>query len=120
MDETKVCIKCKNTKPLSEFQRDKYRKDGYRGTCKVCLNRQQRILRHNPFGVGYMNSIHSWYRSEARRKARRPKIMEQRIPVGEGYILYIGNTPWYEFRGMREALTIVQLKELLIDAQDLS
>lgn len=32
----KQCCTCKETKPLSEFYRDKSRKDGYQSQCKIC------------------------------------------------------------------------------------
>jgi hypothetical protein len=33
----KQCTKCKETKEVSEFHRDKSRKDGLRNICKVCV-----------------------------------------------------------------------------------
>jgi hypothetical protein len=36
----KICNKCKRRKALSDFQRDKQKKDGYRPTCKEC---QQKV-----------------------------------------------------------------------------
>ena len=35
--ETKVCSKCKTTKPLADFNRDRTRKDGLFPQCKDCL-----------------------------------------------------------------------------------
>ena len=34
--DTKVCSKCKEEKPISEFCRDKRRKDGLYPQCKLC------------------------------------------------------------------------------------
>jgi len=34
--ELKVCSKCKEEKPLSEFNKNKTKKDGYQYYCKVC------------------------------------------------------------------------------------
>lgn len=34
----KVCSKCGIEKPYSEFRKDKYRKDGYTGRCKYCID----------------------------------------------------------------------------------
>lgn len=40
---TKVCRRCKgDPKPITAFARDKGTKDGYRGTCKKCINEQRR------------------------------------------------------------------------------
>ncbi len=33
---TKVCSKCKQAKPIDDFNNDKYRLDGKRSACKVC------------------------------------------------------------------------------------
>jgi len=33
---TKICRTCKQTKPISEFYKDRSRKDGFRGCCKIC------------------------------------------------------------------------------------
>jgi len=38
--DTKVCNNCKIEKPLSEFHRDKYTRDGYTTICKKCRNTQ--------------------------------------------------------------------------------
>ncbi|HAI41575.1 MAG TPA: hypothetical protein DCM40_27410, partial [Maribacter sp.] len=34
--KTKKCTKCKIEKPLTEFHKDKYRKDGHSPRCKTC------------------------------------------------------------------------------------
>jgi len=34
----KHCNKCKQTKPLTEFHKDKARSDGFQIHCKVCKN----------------------------------------------------------------------------------
>jgi t-SNARE complex subunit (syntaxin) len=36
--ETKICSECKIEKSLDKFQKDAYRKDGYRYKCKSCTN----------------------------------------------------------------------------------
>lgn len=33
---TKQCSKCKQSKPLSEFHRNRSKKDGYHNQCKIC------------------------------------------------------------------------------------
>ena len=38
----KTCIKCKQTKPRSEFHKDAVRKDALAGACKRCANRRVR------------------------------------------------------------------------------
>jgi hypothetical protein len=36
--QNKICTKCHIEKPLSEFSKDKQKKDGYRPSCKDCTN----------------------------------------------------------------------------------
>lgn len=38
----KTCRICKQTKPLSEFYKDKHRKDGHRSNCKICCSKYQK------------------------------------------------------------------------------
>lgn len=39
----KHCNKCNTTKPLSEFHRNKNKKDGHASTCKACNNARVRL-----------------------------------------------------------------------------
>lgn len=41
----KICIKCKVSKPVSEFYRTKENRDGYFGRCKTCIKERARHLR---------------------------------------------------------------------------
>lgn len=36
MYATKKCCKCRETKPISDFNKDKHQKDGLKGDCKAC------------------------------------------------------------------------------------
>ena len=40
--KTKVCSKCKEEKPITEFGKDKGRKDGRKYNCKVCRRESQK------------------------------------------------------------------------------
>lgn len=42
---TKVCIKCKNEKPISEFNKSQFSKSGHRGICRDCRNTHRSIIR---------------------------------------------------------------------------
>ncbi len=42
----KICTKCSGEMPLSEFQRDKYQKDGYRPDCKGCRKQYYEDNKH--------------------------------------------------------------------------
>lgn len=37
-NDMKTCYKCKETKPVSAFSKDKYKKDGRRSLCKDCYS----------------------------------------------------------------------------------
>ena len=39
---SKVCAFCRETKPIEEFPKDRYRKDGHVRICKVCLRTSRR------------------------------------------------------------------------------
>ena len=39
----KICNTCKQIKPLTEFHKDKTRKDGFRNQCKECIKEYQQI-----------------------------------------------------------------------------
>ncbi len=36
MDQTKKCCRCRETKPISDFNKDKHQKDGLKGDCRAC------------------------------------------------------------------------------------
>ena len=38
----KVCSRCKEEKPITEFSKDKSTKDGHRSNCKVCRRKSQK------------------------------------------------------------------------------
>lgn len=38
METVKICHRCKLSKNLSGFQRDSHKPDGYRASCKACVN----------------------------------------------------------------------------------
>jgi hypothetical protein len=46
MSETnQLCYKCKNNKPLNEFNKSSHHKTGYRNICRDCRNTHRAILR---------------------------------------------------------------------------
>lgn len=64
---TKRCSKCKQEKPVSEFFKNKSRKDGYRARCKLCHREDCRDYAK----TGY-------YRRYNREYERRPEVKERR------------------------------------------
>ena len=45
MNKEKLCTKCKEIKPLSEYGRHRIGKDGFRSTCKECHNKENKLWR---------------------------------------------------------------------------
>lgn len=45
MTQSKLCYKCKNEKPLNEFNRSQYDKDGFRNICRNCRNTHRTAVR---------------------------------------------------------------------------
>lgn len=45
--KTKICTKCNNEKPLSDFHNDKYTKDGKTAWCKKCRNEHLKKYNEN-------------------------------------------------------------------------
>jgi hypothetical protein len=47
--ETKICVKCKEQKQLSEYNKRKTSQDGLDNRCRVCVNaRRRNLIRGNP------------------------------------------------------------------------
>lgn len=82
--KTRVCHKCKQEKPLTEFNRNKVQKDGVQSKCKECLEKwrkenrtkirecQKRSARKNikrvtEYGIKYRNSNRKKTREAVRR-----------------------------------------------------
>ena len=42
---SQLCYKCKNEKPLSEFNKSSHHKNGYRNICRDCRNTHRTIIR---------------------------------------------------------------------------
>lgn len=60
--ETKLCPKCKESKPTSEFHRNKARKDGLQYTCKPCAIRTVVASQRNNRDA-YNSRNREWYRA---------------------------------------------------------
>ena len=43
----KTCTKCGETKDFNEFNKNKSKKDGYQGTCKVCISESNKKLKQS-------------------------------------------------------------------------
>ena len=83
MIETKIklCSKCKQKKSLSEFYRNKQRKDGYNGWCKKCLtpaiNRHKQSERYKEQQAEYSKKLEVKERMNYMRRKRRKENPEK-------------------------------------------
>lgn len=72
--EMKKCSKCGETKPLSDFEKDKSRKSGYRSECKLCRKnnpkRQKYLKEYRENNKDYFREKHAEYRERNREKLR--------------------------------------------------
>jgi hypothetical protein len=66
MEKTKVCRKCGKEKPVSEFYKQKIRKDGLYPFCKSCARKEQQRYKHSLNGT-----IHRIYNSQKRSSKKR-------------------------------------------------
>lgn len=46
----KICVTCNGEKNLSEFRKDRSRKDGYRSSCKICDREYHRSKHQEKYG----------------------------------------------------------------------
>lgn len=59
----KTCSKCKSDKDLSDFYKDKSKRDGMRKECKTCQAAQHKLRRDSEDGRAYQKRYWESYRS---------------------------------------------------------
>lgn len=75
--DKKFCPRCKKIKSKTEFQNDKYTKDGKRCYCKICSNELSRIYQQNNMekvlerGRRWRENNLEKYREQKRERAKR-------------------------------------------------
>ena len=63
----KKCTKCGEVKSVSEFAKEKHRKDGYSYCCRLCKNKSDTVYRNTEFG--YLKAkYHKMYRKTSKGK----------------------------------------------------
>jgi hypothetical protein len=88
--ENKSCIKCSEVKPLTEFHKDKSKKDGYMRYCKACRkdrdmnyyfdNREECLERHREYNQNNKHNPNlTWKKSGYNNK--RKKIRSEKDPA---------------------------------------
>lgn len=64
--ETKICSKCKESKTLCGFQKNKYSKDGHRSECSECSKKNNKLKSKD-----ILNEYHKNYREKNRTKLNK-------------------------------------------------
>lgn len=79
-EPTKRCAACKETKPLTEFHRDRRKPDGLRSRCKACTNAAQNAIQRK-----YKAETGQWpHRKYAeQQRAYKRRIYAERRAKGE-------------------------------------
>lgn len=81
---SKRCSKCKQTKPLIEFYKNRTVKDGYRYDCKVCKAERQRQYRKTDKGKMVNREFAlSYYGSEKGKIARESYLQSEEYKAKE-------------------------------------
>lgn len=70
---TKVCSRCKEEKSISDFNKDRSRKDGIRGTCRACAKEKRRKYReeNREKAREYQRKYQENNREKVRERARK-------------------------------------------------
>jgi len=77
METTKICTKCREYKPLSEFNKNRSRRDGYQYTCKLCDSLDKlNYYRNNKEAISNRRKL-SYY--EKQKMMRNKKYRETHI-----------------------------------------
>ena len=69
MSDTKTCIKCYETKPLSEFYKDNSTKDGHRNDCTVCRKAFMKAYLKTEKGKSALAKAQAKYKQSDKGKA---------------------------------------------------
>lgn len=102
---TKTCTKCKQEKPLTEYQRDKSKKDGYYSSCKACCSLD---------GKARAKKIQAWRRTRyAEDEEYRERVLERNKKYVEENKERL-NQYWAEYwRTRTDKKRMIRLKWLL-------
>ena len=82
---TQLCTKCNKTKHLSEFNKDKSKKTGYRRECKTCVSIAQSKYRKQKYREQHKNSIKikkSIYQKQNKEKINTWRKQWRQTPQG--------------------------------------
>lgn len=82
----KICTKCHLEKPLTEFYKDKSKKDGYGGNCKLCKNQINKIYQQSN-----KDKI-KIYREKGKENLREWRIKNAEYLKKQKYEWYLKNT----------------------------
>lgn len=83
---TKMCSKCKQIKPISEFY--PHKRDGYQSTCKDCHREEGRVYNRTPKRREYNKQFYEQLKSEGYFKEyeQRPEVKRRKAEQMREYI----------------------------------
>lgn len=128
--KTKICSKCKIEKPLSEFHKDKSRKDGHISICKMCIkltiakNNKQRKIYFQQYRLANKKKLSEFYKLYRERNKDKLKQKHQEKKKNSPWKLVLSwikqrcNNPntvyYYRYggRGIKCLITEEELKQL--------
>ena len=103
MKEKKVCSGCKQHKNVSEYQKNKYKKDGMNNECRECVNRRYRMRSKAPKQYDSEYKLVTNLRSRMGAALRgKPKSQTTKQLIGIDLETF---TKWIEFQ-LEEGMTM--------------
>ena len=87
--EEKTCVRCKESKPITEFSKDRRNKDGlncYCRTCKKFYNDAQKEYREE-YMKTYRSGEHPRYHKSPQRREHERKYAEQYRKINMSFLI---------------------------------
>src|ERR1700681_2247624 len=70
----RYCRRCQQTKPLSEFNKDRRRKDGCQQYCRLCHRQHIDAYRKSEHGKAYARKYYQEHRETMQANSRRSRL----------------------------------------------
>jgi len=88
--EKKICAKCKREKYLSDFNKSKGKKDGYKCYCRECTSKENRIYRLNN-----KDKVRNYYIENKEKYKDKKRLYDQKNKnkLNENKQRYVKNNP---------------------------
>lgn len=113
--KTKICSKCREEKPLSEFRKDKTKKDGYYSSCKKCCKGfyQKNIVKYQTISCEYYQNNKDYVKKRNKKYNKKyPEKIILRNIKARCENLNNDNYKYYGKRGIKCLITEYEVKIL--------